>query len=249
MAQIKKLKLNGKTIYPVTHPKAVIDPSSGRSIAAAATQSANGLMSAADKKKLDSFADVSKFLVADGVTRNNMKISDTYIYFDEKNSSSYNEHWGIKVDGTDLSILSEDIIWLIASEVSGNVFSGYKFNTTSDIKLKDNIRIISLSELSNIEKIRAKSYTLKGEKNNIIHYGFIAQDVEKYFPELVSVVRNYNNIEESVKSLDYTELLVLKVTYLENENSEIKEKLQSFEDRVKKLESLVAKLSQSETEV
>ena len=55
MAQIKKLKLNGKTIYPVTHPKAVIDPSSGRSITAAATQSANGLMSAADKKKLDNF--------------------------------------------------------------------------------------------------------------------------------------------------------------------------------------------------
>ena len=53
MARIKKLKQDGATIYPVTIPSAVTDPATKRRISETATQSANGLMSATDKKKLD----------------------------------------------------------------------------------------------------------------------------------------------------------------------------------------------------
>ena len=397
MAQIKKLKLNGNTIYPVTHPKAVIDPSSGRSIASAATQSADGLMSAADKKKLDDIntaqyvtltdvqtitgrKDFSDGIIASGSSAfDNIQINgdidiqnDAYITFEEgfhistafgnieppagsgvlalksdiptnyltpdtpeklsaalnnltegnsearptdyiicqwadgnitgnytytkrplrlfvnalaesgellrfKSSSNGNtiattnlnsltavnsiavgtnesgciylgerggKTFGIYRDGTDTHVSGDDILHLHASDIQ---LHGALVQD-SDIKLKDNIKTISSSDSSAIEQICAKSYTFKRDKTNKIHYGFIAQEVEKYFPELV--LSSYDRDKsETVKSLDYTGLLVLKTAYLEEKNALLKEELQSLDNRVKKLEALVSKLSQPQTEV
>ena len=44
MPNIEKLKRKGKTIYPATIPKAVVDPSTGRAINAVASKSYNGLV-------------------------------------------------------------------------------------------------------------------------------------------------------------------------------------------------------------
>ncbi len=271
MAQIKKLKLNGKTIYPVTHPKAVIDPSSGRSITATVTQSANGLMSAADKKKLDSFGTATNYVTTNttqhigkgkyfdaigmlgGITFNpayNNQTANCYLQAttDPQLDADYRFQFSAGYNTTSVNKSGEfqfithngSYAYSMYLTKQGNLQVQGTVTQSSDVNIKDNIQIID--DISNVDKIFAKSYTLKADSDKKIHYGFIAQDVEQYFPELVSEIQDPNNESKAIKSLNYNELLVLKIAYLEKKNTDL-------EARILKLESLVAKLPQSETEV
>ena len=271
MAQIKKLILNGKTIYPVTHPKAVIDPSSGRNITAAATQSANGLMSAADKKKLDAFGAASNYVTTDTtqhitggkyfdslsmlgaiVFTPNYRNSTANCYLQATTdplvdadyrfqlSAGYNSQSVNKSGEFQFITHNGSYAYSMYLTKEGNLHVQGTVTQSSDVNIKDNIQIID--DISNVNKIFAKSYTLKSDSDKKIHYGFIAQDVEQYFPELVSEMQDPNNESKAIKSLNYNELLVLKTAYLEKKNADL-------EARIQNLESLVAKLPQSETEV
>ncbi|NUM32326.1 MAG: tail fiber domain-containing protein [Bacteroidetes bacterium] len=54
---------------------------------------------------------------------------------------------------------------------------------TSDKRLKENILILK-SGLETVSKLKPYSFTLK-EKNNKLHYGFIAQELKKIFPNSI----------------------------------------------------------------
>ena len=286
MAQIKKLKLNGATIYPVTHPKAVIDPSSGRNIAAAATQSANGLMSAADKKKLDAFGAASNYVTNntaqaisgkktfnDGIDVKSVSgtWAETYnkaaiIYggLNTPSSGNFESFIGIKCSGNAGALYlgtqgaamgfylrkdsgvplsyfrcwNDDGRWETNKTITASAHV-----TASDVRLKENIQNIEASDerLQKAGEISLKSYTLKDDENGTIHYGYIAQEVEQLIPDVVLQGSPSDDNPDPIRGLNYTELLALKTAYLEKKNADL-------EARIQKLESLVAKLSQSETE-
>jgi hypothetical protein len=60
------------------------------------------------------------------------------------------------------------------------------------------------------------TYTLKADKNKILHYGYIAQEVEKVLPTTVSTD------DKGMKAVNYIEVLVKKVNDLEKEIAELK---------------------------
>ena len=71
--------------------------------------------------------------------------------------------------------------------------------------------------MGQLDKIIPKSYNIKGDDDK--HFGFIAQDVEKEFPNLVSTD------SEGMKSVNYLEMIPLllhKINYLERKLEEIK---------------------------
>ena len=72
--------------------------------------------------------------------------------------------------------------------------------TPSDERIKKNIKEISKEDQDNIFNLNPVQYEYINDKKNVQHYGLIAQDVEKYYPELVSTNMNY-------KSINYNELL------------------------------------------
>jgi hypothetical protein len=107
--------------------------------------------------------------------------------------------------------------------VDGNIYSnGHIYSnvyTLSDERLKDNIEMIDDSELFTLNPI---IFTYKNNKNKKKHFGLLAQDVEKVYPELVEI----NNT--GYKSVNYQELIPImlsKMKKMQKEIDELKEKL------------------------
>ena len=140
------------------------------------------------------------FAVADGATSqgfiNYVRTGDNtgkMTFLQRTAGSTYVEHMVIKSDG----------------EIDGN------FNDTSDIALKDNVTDMD-SSLEAISQLNPSNFRWKGQDKT--KSGFIAQDVEKCLPDLVSG-------EEGKKSI-YTLGLVAHLTNAVQELKEIIEKQQ-----------------------
>jgi hypothetical protein len=86
--------------------------------------------------------------------------------------------------------------------VAGTIYG--TLGTSSDEKLKDNIQTISDLKISEFIHLEPKEFTYKSEPLKK-HFGFIAQDVEKIYPELVSTSDN------GYKSVNYIEIIPLLV--------------------------------------
>ncbi len=90
----------------------------------------------------------------------------------------------------------------------------------SDENLKENIQEITLEQTNNLFKINPVYFSYKLDKNKCKHFGVLAQDVEKVFPELVST------LEKDYKNVNYQELIPImlsKMKQMQNEIDELKE--------------------------
>jgi len=107
----------------------------------------------------------------------------------------------------------------------------------SDIRWKKNIDPIEGS-LEKVKQLQGVHYDWKDEnKDQSRQIGFIAQDVEKIFPELVKTD------EKGYKSMNYSKVvtvLVESVKELDDENREL-------EDRIVRLENMVETLLNEES--
>ena len=98
--------------------------------------------------------------------------------------------------------------------VNGSIYN------PSDRILKDNIQEIDESKEKLLNNLEPKIFNYKEDPNKK-HYGFIAQDMEKIFPELVK------DSDFGYKTINYLELiplLVLKINAMQKEIDELKEK-------------------------
>jgi hypothetical protein len=73
----------------------------------------------------------------------------------------------------------------------------------SDIKLKDNIEEISRDDIQNLNKVIPKKYVMKADKDKKQKYGFIAQEIEELYPNLVS------DHPDGFKGINYVGLIPL----------------------------------------
>lgn len=89
-----------------------------------------------------------------------------------------------------------------------NRLTVYDLNILSDERHKRNIISIMNHDIKYLNKLVPKQYIM----NNEYHYGFIAQEVEKYYPYLV----NTNVLgEKTMKYHELIPLLLKKINYLE----------------------------------
>lgn len=94
--------------------------------------------------------------------------------------------------------------------VNGSIYN------PSDKNLKKNIKSIE-DKSSSIINLEPVEFNYKDDKTQKKHLGFIAQDVEKIYPELVT--NNQNNL----KSINYIELIPLLVLHIKKQQKEIDE--------------------------
>ncbi len=99
----------------------------------------------------------------------------------------------------------------------------------SDISVKENISNLSLEvDFNKLLELEPKQYTYKDDVEHKIHYGLIAQDVEKIYPELIySIQDDEESIskDHTLKSVNYVELipiLLLKIQDLQKQVDELK---------------------------
>ena len=94
--------------------------------------------------------------------------------------------------------------------VNGSIYN------PSDKNLKKNIKSIE-DKSSSIINLEPVEFNYKDDKRQQKHLGFIAQDVEKIYPELVT------NNENNLKSINYIELIPLLVLQIKKQQKEIDE--------------------------
>lgn len=93
-----------------------------------------------------------------------------------------------------------------------NLYLSGQVNQASDISLKENIKPIDAKDNLQLVEFTWKDTKEKG-------YGAIAQEVEKYYPELVVG-------EDGQKSVNYIGLHTIKIAQLENEIKELKKQIE-----------------------
>ncbi len=92
---------------------------------------------------------------------------------------------------------------------------------TSDERLKVNIEDIPNSSLDKLMQIQPKQYNFKNDDEKLLRYGFIAQEVEKLFPSLVSTPEDPES-PKTVNYLDIIPLLLLKIQDLQEQIDDLK---------------------------
>ena len=99
-----------------------------------------------------------------------------------------------------------------------NTCYAQSFNAYSDYRIKENIGTIDLLEY-NVDKLNPVIYNQKTD--NSINMGFLAHEVQEYFPFLVSGSKN----GPDTQSINYTGLIGLltkEIQELKNDNKKIK---------------------------
>ena len=137
------------------------------------------------------------------------KICGTYMQYLQSGSTHPAEAIGLEVN---ISDGPSQIYGVKASAPTGtDKYAGYFTGDVyvngspvqgSDKRLKEGINDIS-SALANIKKLKPSKYKIKRERKNKDrkeHFGFIAQDVQQVFPELVRSVAQPGEIKEVVLS-------------------------------------------------
>ena len=134
---------------------------------------------------------------------------------------------------------------LPSSMSSGGLYAGYfdgttivngtltatTISTTSDERQKENIQTISPESAENIQLLTPVSYTLKQDSTwkydkeakelQGVHYGLIAQEVQKVFPELVYE----RGGQLSINYIELIPLLILEVQKLSEQVEELQKKI------------------------
>lgn len=102
-------------------------------------------------------------------------------------------------------------------DVTGN------YTPVSDERLKKNIEPVE-SVLDKINSLQPRKYNMKEELNTAEkHYGFIAQELEKIFPELVSVTPDDGDGITDLRMVSYTELIPILVKAVQEQQKQIEE--------------------------
>lgn len=117
------------------------------------------------------------------------------------------------------------------------IYSTNALNTGSDIRQKNSIKIIPDDFIGHIHEIKPKQYEMNGK----IHFGYIAQDVERmlyryatkngYGKKAKDFVDKFSflNKDESYLSLAYAEIEALKMAATESRINEIENRLSLLE--------------------
>jgi hypothetical protein len=94
--------------------------------------------------------------------------------------------------------------------VTGSIYN------SSDERLKNNIKEIDENDINSLFTLNPIHFKYKKDTKKS-HYGFLAQDVEKVFPELVE------NNNDGYKSVNYQEIIPVMLAKMKMMQSEIDE--------------------------
>ena len=165
-----------------------------------------------DSKSYVAICDKSKdncYITADGSTGIiEMYNSSNSIRFNDSNAA-------IEVEGA--IGFNGEVVFSNTVESNSSISAVGGFFDTSDARVKANVKEIDASDA---DKVKLVEFDRTDKEHH--GYGVIAQELEKVYPEMV------NTDSEGFKSVNYNELAMVKIKYLE--------------DKVARLEALVGRL-------
>lgn len=109
---------------------------------------------------------------------------------------------------------SGDFTTINNTTLNGNWIGYWTLNYYSDKSLKKDIANLEL-DFDSLSKLKPIEFKYKEDKAEKKHFGFVAQDLEKVFPNLVSTDK------DGKKGTDITQLIPLLVNAINNLNEEV----------------------------
>ncbi len=148
------------------------------------------------------------------------------------NYASNNNEWTFYVSNglNDLYLVFNGVEKGAFDDVSGN------YVTLSDARMKKDIEQVSSTYLSKVMQLQPKKFHYKDNKSTApLTLGFIAQDVQPIFPELVHELNADN--DETHFGLDYSGFGVIAIKAIQEQQKTIDE----LQKRIERLEQLLQK--------
>lgn len=99
-----------------------------------------------------------------------------------------------------------------------------KLHNASDRSLKENIKTLSKEDIAKLDQLQPSKFNWKSDSEKRDSYGFIAQDVEKVYPNLVG------KGPENTKTVQYNEVIPLVVGKMQGFKDEIQTKKLCLDD-------------------
>lgn len=143
------------------------------------------------------------------------------------------DHWRMAINNSDhLEMYYNGTLRATLSSVNGG------WSAPSDSRLKKDIQTAG-SLLGKVKQLRPVTYHMKEQnENEPLIYGFIAQEMQEIFPEVVM------ETSDGKLALHYEQIAVLAVKALQelsDENEELKGRVSEMEKRLAKIESMLVK--------
>jgi len=126
-------------------------------------------------------------------------------------------------------IAFQDTIPNNVGSIDGDGAGGVRYNTTSDVRLKTNIRDYS-GGLKTVSQIKVRNYEMKSAPG-VEKIGLIAQELQEIYPQAVSGSPN-SEVKTDPMMIDYgniTPLLINAIQELQKENEALKQRLAKME--------------------
>lgn len=110
--------------------------------------------------------------------------------------------------------------------IPGNLYVDGIILNPSDVYLKDKIEDLNKDVSNNLMNIRPTQFIFKSDPFKKKHYGFIAQEIEEHFPELVTqkIDKDIANLK-AINYLEMVPLLVHQIQKMQKEIDELKEQI------------------------
>ena len=112
---------------------------------------------------------------------------------------------------------------------ASGLVTGASFNATSDERTKTDISRVSRKVINKVLMLESKQFTFKSDDKHRTRYGFIAQEVEKILPELVS------GENDEIKSMDYMGIIGPLLEQVKTLTRELEDMKQEFADMKQEL--------------
>lgn len=168
---------------------------------------------------------------------NTLKSQASYQYIFGRYNNLDADQMFIVANGTN----DDDTKNIFTIDGTGNVYAAGTINGSSDARLKTNVNTLTGS-LDNVLKLRGVTFNWKkSASNDRLQYGFIAQEVEKIFPDLVGTDSN------GFKTINYSGVIPVlteaiktqqeEIEELKSENQQLKSTLEQLLKRVEALEN------------
>jgi len=116
------------------------------------------------------------------------------------------------------------------------------YTSVSDSRLKKNISDPGSTFLPGLMKLEVKNYQYKDTGDERYYTGFMAQDLEKHFPQFVY----FGGDDQKIFTVDYGGLSVVAIKAIQEQQVIIDQqesKIEALEERLKRLELLISEIS------
>jgi hypothetical protein len=110
--------------------------------------------------------------------------------------------------------------------IPGDLYVDGSIVNPSDMYLKDNIEELDEDVSTNLMKLKPRQFVFKKDILKNRHYGFVSQEFEEQFPELVlsKIDKNMGNLK-AINYLEIVPLLVYQVQKMQKEIDDLKEEI------------------------